>query len=177
MGRNVEIKARATDFTAQSRKAGELSGGSPELLDQEDTFFGTKRGRLKLRRFSDTEGELIYYERPDAKGPAESRYVILPTREPAALREALSKALGVSGVVRKRREVYHVAGTRVHLDSVDGLGEFIELEAVLGPGESREAGHARVRDISDALGISDDDLIDRAYVDLLSELEASEDGS
>ena len=177
MGRNVEIKARAADFAAQRTKAGELAGGPPETLEQEDTFFGTKRGRLKLRRFSKNEGELIYYERPDAEGPAESRYMILPTREPAELTEALSKALGVSGVVRKRREVDHVAGTRVHMDTVEGLGEFIELEAVLGPGESRDAGRARVREIGDALGISADDLIERAYVDLLSELDAPEDAS
>ena len=93
--------------------------------------------------------------------------MILPTREPAALKGALSKALGVSGVVRKRREVYHVEGTRVHLDAVEGLGEFIELEAVLRPGESAEDGRERVREIRDALGISAEDLIDRAYIDLI----------
>ena len=70
-----------------------------------------------------------------------------------------------------------MAGTRVHLDTVEGLGEFIELEAVLAPGESRDAGRARVREIGDALGISADDLIERAYVDLLSELDAPEDTS
>ena len=91
MGRNVEIKARAADFAAQRAKAGELAGGPPETLEQEDTFFGTKRGRLKLRRFSKSEGELIYYERPDAEGPSESRYMILPTREPAELMEALRR--------------------------------------------------------------------------------------
>jgi len=177
VGRNVEIKARAGDFAAQREKAGELSGAPPELLSQEDTFFRTKRGRLKLRHLSENEGELIYYERPDAQGPTESRYMIIPTREPVVLRDALSKALGISGVVRKRREVYHVAGTRVHMDTVEGLGEFIELEALLTTDESHEAGHARVREISEALGICDEDLIDRAYVDLLSELSTSEDGS
>ena len=175
MGCNVEIKARATDFAAQRARAFELSGESPELLTQEDTFFSTRRGRLKLRRFSDAEGELIYYERPDAQGPTESRYLILPTREPAVLRDALSKALGISGVVRKRREVYHVAGTRVHMDTVEGLGEFIELEAVLGPDESQEDGRARVRELAGELGISDGDLIDRAYIDLLLERRTEED--
>jgi predicted adenylyl cyclase CyaB len=177
MGRNVEIKARAADFAAQRARAAELAGGPPELLEQEDTFFGTKRGRLKLRALGEGEGQLIYYERPDVEGPSESRYMILPTREPAELKGALSKALGVSGVVRKRREVYHVAGTRVHLDTVEGLGEFIELEAVLGPGESRDDGRARVREIRDALGISAEDLIEKAYVDLLSELDPPEEAS
>jgi adenylate cyclase class IV len=167
MNRNVEIKARATDFALQQARAAELADSPPELLSQEDTFFRSKRGRLKLRRFDERRGELIYYERGDAPGPSESRYMILPTREPVSLRDALSQALGVSGVVRKQREVYHVAGTRVHMDTVEGLGKFIELEAVLGPDESREDGHARVRELIDALGISDGDLIDRAYIDLL----------
>ena len=166
MGRNVEIKARAGDFGAQREKAGKLSGAAPELLTQEDTFFKTKRGRLKLRRLGENEGELIYYERPDEQGPTESRYMIIPTRDPVVLRDALSKALGISGVVRKRREVYHVAGTRVHMDSVEGLGEFIELEAVLGADESQEDGRARVRELSTALGIEDADLVDCAYIDL-----------
>ena len=174
MGRNVEIKARAGDFAAQRKKAGELSGAPPELLYQEDTFFWTKRGRLKLRRFSENEGELIYYERPDAQGPTESRYMILPTREPVVLRDALSKALGISGVVRKRREVYHVAGTRVHMDTVEGLGEFIELEAVLGPDESQEDGRARIGELSSALGIGEVDLVDAAYVDLLARKQSQE---
>jgi predicted adenylyl cyclase CyaB len=78
-------------------------------------------------------------------------------------------------VVRKRREVYHVAGTRVHLDTVEGLGEFIELEAVLGPDESPEDGRVRVAEISAALGIKTADLVERAYVDLLSESDAPGD--
>jgi len=175
MGRNVEIKARATDFAQQQERAAELADSPPELLSQEDTFFRSKRGRLKLRRFDADRGELIYYERPDARGPSESRYMILPTREAVSLRDALSKALGVSGVVRKRREVYHVAGTRVHMDAVEGLGEFIELEAVLGPDESQEDGRARVHELADALGISDGDLVDRAYIDLLLERRTEED--
>jgi len=177
MGRNIEIKARATDFARQKERAAELAGSPPETMSQEDTFFRSKRGRLKLRRFEADRGELIYYERADVHGPSESRYMILPTREAVTLRDALSKALGVSGVVRKRREVYHVAGTRVHLDTVDDLGEFIELEAVLGADESQEDGRARVRELLDALGISDGDLVDRAYIDLLLERRTEEDDS
>ncbi len=177
MGRNVEIKARATDFACQRARAAELAESPSETISQEDTFFRAKRGRLKLRLFDADHGELIYYERADAQGPSESRYMILPTREPTVLRDALSKALGISGVVRKRREVYHVAGTRVHLDTVEGLGEFIELEAVLGPDESQEAGRARVHELAGALDISDEDLIDRAYIDLLLECGTEGDDS
>jgi len=174
VGRNVEIKARASDFAVQRSRAGQLTNSPPEIITQEDTFFGTRRGRLKLRSFGDGRGELIYYERKDKDGPAESRYMILPTREEPALRAALSKALGVSGTVRKEREVYRVEGTRIHFDNVHGLGEFIELEAVLGPGESLDHGQARVAQLLAALGISEEDLVDRAYIDLLLESRSEE---
>jgi adenylate cyclase class IV len=175
LGRNIEIKARASDFVAQRVRAAELSGRPPEMLRQEDTFFGTRRGRLKLRSLGGGRGELIYYEREDREGPTESRYMILPTHEAPALRAALSQALGVSGTVRKEREVYLVEGTRIHFDSVQRLGEFIELEAVLAPGESADDGHARVSELLEALGISSEDLVDRAYIDLL--LEGAGEGS
>ncbi|MBN2564845.1 MAG: class IV adenylate cyclase [Candidatus Eisenbacteria bacterium] len=169
MGRNVEIKARASDFEAQRNAAGKLAGCRPEVLAQEDTFFRTRRGRLKLRSFGEDRGELIYYERENKEAPTESRYMILPTREAPALRAALSKALSVSGTVHKTREVYRVAGTRIHFDDVQELGRFIELEAVLGPDESLDQGRARVAELAAALAISDEDLIDRAYIDLLLE--------
>lgn len=174
MGRNVEIKARASDFAAQRAKAAELAASPSELLSQEDTFFAAKRGRLKLRRFDEGSGQLIYYERSDAPGPSESRYMLLPTREPDSLRDALSKALGVTGVVKKRREVFLVERTRVHLDEVEGLGRFIELEAVLGPDESSADGKRRVDELMSALGVDDGDLLDRAYIDLILEERGTE---
>ena len=166
MGRNVEIKARASDFGGQSRAAAELAGGDPEVLSQEDTFFATKRGRLKLRKFAGDRGELIYYERDDSSGPTESRYMLLPTREPDALAGALKGALGVRGVVRKRRTVYMVGRTRVHLDEVEGLGEFIELEVVL-DGAEDSGGEAEAARLMAELRIAEDDLIETSYIDLI----------
>jgi adenylate cyclase len=181
VGRNIEIKARASDFGGQSRAAAGLAGGDPEVLAQEDTFFGTRRGRLKLRKFAGDRGELIYYERDDSAGPAESHYMLLPTREPDALATALKGALGVRGVVRKRRTVYMVGRTRVHLDEVEGLGEFIELEVVMdGPagregdetasgGAEPEDGEAEAARLMAELGITEDDLIETSYIDLILE--------
>ncbi len=174
MGRNIEVKARATDFGGQRARAEELAGAGPEVLTQEDTFFRTKRGRLKLRRFNADRGELIYYERDGATGPRESRYMLIPTRDPDGLKSALASALGVRGTVRKRRAVYLVHGTRVHLDEVEGLGEFVELEAVLGPDETPSDGRRRVDELMDALGIEESDLVDVAYIDLIVNGEGSE---
>ncbi|MBK7190771.1 MAG: class IV adenylate cyclase [bacterium] len=102
-------------------------------------------GRLKLRAFAEGHGELIYYRRADAVGPKESFYTIAPVEDPDALRRALTLALGAVGRVRKRRTLYLVGRTRVHLDRVEGLGEFLELEVVLLDDETAEVGEAEAR--------------------------------
>ena len=83
------------------------------------------------------------------------------------MRGMLTCALGTVGRVRKRRRVYLVGQTRVHLDEVQGLGSFLELEVVLTPGQSAEDGQLIARELLAALGVADTDLIACAYVDLL----------
>ncbi len=139
-------------------------------LEQEDTFFVCPRGRLKLRRFGGcTEAELIYYERPESSGPKESRYVVHPTADAEGLREVLAAALDVRGIVRKRRAVYLIGQTRVHLDRVEGLGEFVELEVVLRPEQNASDGVTVAHELMAKLGIPPNQLIDRAYIDLLQD--------
>ena len=120
-----------------------LADQGPIEIEQDDTFFRCERGRLKLRAFSVAEGQLIFYRRPVQAGPKESFFVISPTASPDSLREALSLAFGIAGRVRKHRTLYLVGRTRVHLDQVETLGHFLELEVVLREGESgggREGG-------------------------------------
>jgi len=167
MPQNVEIKARATDLERIATIAEALAGGPPEILHQEDVFFNAAHGRLKLRIFSEASSELIFYERPDAAGPKLSRYAVAPVASPAALRELLSAALGITAVVRKRRRVSIAGRTRIHLDEVEGLGTFVELEVMMREGEPAGAGEAEARDLMRRLGIRDEDLVTVAYVDLL----------
>ena len=115
MERNVEIKAKVVELAAVRQVVEGLADSGPMEIEQEDTFFICRRGRLKLRRFVGcSQAELIYYERPEGSGPKESRYVVHPTADPDGLGEVLSAALGVRGVVRKRRTVYLVGQTRVY---------------------------------------------------------------
>ena len=134
MPANIEIKARVSGLASIRAAIEPLADGPAQILDQEDIFFAAPDGRLKLRTFADGNGELIRYRRSDIAGPRTSRYTIAPTTAPEALRAILSSVLGVLGVVRKRRWLYMVGQTRVHLDEVEGLGEFVELEVVLRPG-------------------------------------------
>ncbi len=167
MPRNVEIKARVPDPERLRGVVADLADGPTEQLRQQDTFFVCEEGRLKLRQFSDGSGELIYYQRPDATGPSESRFSKTPVDEPITMLTVLGDALGITGVVRKRRDVYLVGQTRVHLDEVEDLGSFLELEVVLKDHQTAADGDAVARSLMEQLGIGDDDLIDVAYVDLL----------
>jgi predicted adenylyl cyclase CyaB len=168
MPTNVEIKARVGDFEAMRKKVEALADGPPERLGQEDTFFEAARGRLKLRVLSPDQGELIAYAREDAAGPRPSEYHLARTSDPASLLQVLARALAVRGVVRKERLFYRRGRTRIHLDRVEGLGAFLELEVELRSGETRGGGEAEAKDLMKRLGIRAEDLVTSAYVDLLA---------
>lgn len=167
MPANIEIKARVADFDAMRARAAAVSDGPAEVIPQEDTFFASARGRLKLRTLSPEQGYLIFYERPDRGGPKRSDYVLAETRDPANLKRALEAALGVRGVVRKTRHFYLAGQTRIHLDRVEGLGDFLELEVVLRDGQSDAEGQAVAEGLMRALGIERAALLEGAYMDLL----------
>lgn len=167
MSRNVEIKARVGDPATLEQRVRALADSGPTEIFQDDSFFSTPRGRLKLRDFGDGSGELIYYERGDQVGPKTSFYEIAPTAEPGQLRRVLSLAWGETGRVRKQRRLYLVGRTRIHLDRVEGLGDFMELEVVLtAADESPEQGRREAELLMKRLGIEASALIECAYVDL-----------
>jgi predicted adenylyl cyclase CyaB len=165
--RNVEIKARVDDLGAVEERARGFATEGPVDLVQDDTFFHCDRGRLKLRDFRDGRGELIHYSRPDKAGPKLSEYLLSPVATPELLREALARAYGVLGRVVKRRRLYLADRTRIHLDSVEDLGAFVELEVVLGDAETPEDGNIVAREIMGRLGIGHGQLVSGAYIDLL----------
>ena len=169
MSRNIEIKARARDFAAQRRIAEQLADQPPVHLEQTDSFFHAAHGRLKLREFGDGRGELIQYQRSDSTGPKTSHYTLVPTEHPIALRQALTAALGLRATVVKRRHVCLCGQTRIHLDRVEGLGEFIELEVVLAAEQTEQHGQSIADSLMRQLGVTDQDLIAGAYVDLLEQ--------
>ena len=169
MPRNIEIKARIESVEALAPKAAALATEGPIEIAQDDTFFRCESGRLKLRTFSATEGELIFYRRVNEQGPKESFYVRTPTASPESLRECLSLAHGQAGRVVKHRTLYLVGRTRMHLDRVEGLGHFLELEVVLEADESIEAGVREAQLLMAQLGVGPSQLVETAYVDLLAQ--------
>jgi predicted adenylyl cyclase CyaB len=163
---NIEIKARVRNFEEIQSRAEKLSDTPVEVIPQVDTFFVTPQGRLKLRVVGD-HGQLIYYTRPDREGPKRSDYHIARTADPQNLKRVLELAYGVRGVVRKTRYLYLAGQTRIHLDDVEGLGQFMELEVVLEGEQGDAKGQKIAEELMSALGVEAGDLIDGAYMDLL----------
>jgi adenylate cyclase class IV len=168
MARNVEIKARVRDVAALVARAAAIAESGPQRIDQDDTFFACAHGRLKLRQFSPERGELIHYFRANSAGPRVSNYHIVPTAAPDALRDTLAAAMGIAGRVIKTRQLYLAGQTRIHVDAVQDLGDFVELEVVLRDDQSEDDGVKIAHALMQALGIAETDLLDVAYVDLLA---------
>ena len=168
MARNVEIKARVRDVAALLERAAAIADAGPKRIDQDDTFFACAHGRLKLRQFSPERGELIHYFRANSAGPRVSSYNIVPTAAPDALRDTLAAAIGTAGRVIKVRQLYLAGQTRIHVDAVKDLGDFVELEVVLRDDQSEDDGVNIAHQLMQSLGIAETDLLDVAYVDLLA---------
>lgn len=165
---NVECKARDPDPPATLARCAGLGATDHGVLAQRDTYFAGARGRLKLREQDAGESTLIAYRRPDATADAESRYVLAPVGAPDAMREALQSALGSTVVVVKRRRLFTYENVRIHLDEVQGLGAFIELEGVVAPdGSDLAVTRERVARLRAQLGIADEALVAVGYSDLL----------
>ena len=170
---NVELKARDGDPETTAARCLELGAEDRGFLEQRDSYFSTRRGRLKLREQGKDGSELIAYGRPDDVEPAESAYVLAPVSQPELMIEALDQALGAPlVVVSKRRHLFLWEGVRIHLDEVEDLGTFIEFEAVLEPGSGPEAitaAHHKLARLRRELGVADEALIGGGYADLLVE--------
>ncbi len=165
--RNIELKARIrskADATETARRIGAKDSG---LLRQVDTYFVCRDGRLKLREINGEQAELIWYTRPDQSDSKLSQYRITPIENPDDLIASLEAANGIETVVRKARDLWLYENVRIHLDSVESLGEFLEFEAVLGPEDSIESGEAMLARLRTEFKIGDEDLLSGSYRELM----------
>jgi len=170
MPANIEIKAKVRDFGKLRSLAEKLSNEPVEVITQEDIFFNVPQGRLKLRLLAPGHGQLIYYTRPDQEGPKRSDYQIVGTNDPENLMKVLELAYGIRGVVKKTRYLYLAGQTRIHLDDVEGLGQFMELEFMMRDGQTDADGEKMTDYLMTSLGVENGDLIEGAYMDLLENL-------
>jgi len=169
--RNVELKARDPDPARTLERALALGADDRGEIAQRDTYFVGARGRLKLRE-QETGGtplwdELIEYSRADSTDPRTSTYRRVPVADAAPLLEALDAAYGTLGTVTKRRRLLLWDEVRIHLDEVEGLGSFLELEAEAEEGSDLSAEREKVERLREELGIEDENLVATSYSDLV----------
>ncbi len=168
---NIEIKARC-DKPETIRQILEDSSAEFKGVDHQiDTYFKVPKGRLKLRQ-GNIENSLIFYDRPNTAGPKRADVSLFRTDTPggAQLRETLAGALDVLIVVDKQREIYFIDNVKFHLDTIEGLGHFVEVEAI---DESGNLSPEKLRTQCDyyikLFDITDADLVNTSYSDLLLE--------
>lgn len=164
---NLELKARCHDLAVVRGAVYAINATHVGKLEQTDTYFAVRAGRLKLRETVGHRSELIYYERADAPAVRTSRYHLMPVQDPDDMRTALSLALGIIAVVRKRRDLLLWHNVRIHLDQVENLGNFIELEAVIDPEADEAISSQRLEQLVCRISIRTEDLIACSYADLL----------
>ena len=164
---NVELKARVVDLDRARQMAEQVATEYLGREHQIDTYFGCREGRLKLREIDGTTAHLIWYRRPDQTDEKVSAYSVFAVHQPEELRRALDAATGITKVVDKTREIFLYENVRIHLDEVQGLGSFLEFEAVLGPEHDKQSGEAKVKHLRQKFEIAVADLLANSYCDLL----------
>jgi len=126
---NIEIKAKTAEPDGIREILKTNNADFIGVDHQVDTYFKVDSGRLKLRE-GNIENHLIYYERENKSEPKQSLVILYKYNPDHRLKEILKKSLGVLAVVDKHREIYFIDNVKFHLDSVVGLGTFVEIEAI-----------------------------------------------
>jgi len=164
---NVEIKARCNNQDAIRKYLKEHDADFKGVDHQIDTYFNVSNGRLKLRE-GEIENFLVHYERSDQVGPKQSKVTLYNSQPGSMLKEALAKALGVLVVVDKKREIYFIENVKFHVDNVQDLGTFMEIEAIDKDGSiGQDKLNEQCQQYLSEMGIRGQDLIPVSYSDLL----------
>lgn len=166
---NIEIKARCDD-PENIRKILQKRGADFKGIDhQTDTYFKVPNGRLKLRE-GNIEYSLVYYDREDISGPKRSDIVYYHPNKKAPVKELLSKALGKLITVKKKREIYYIDNIKFHIDEVEELGSFVEIEAIDETGSiSAEQLYKQCTEYIELFKIKESSLLKNSYSDMLLE--------
>ena len=164
---NIEIKATCTELATVRAILLSHQARFEGIDHQIDTYFNTPKGRLKLRE-GNIENNLIHYLRDSEAGPKKSEVTLCPAIPGSGLKEALTRALGIKVVVDKQREIYFIENVKFHLDTVAGLGTFVEIEAIASaPNLEKDQLELQCQYYLQLLNISPETLIAVSYSDML----------
>ena len=163
----VEIKAKC-DHPDKIRKILKSKNADFKGVDnQTDTYFKCNDGRLKLRE-GNIECNLIHYNRENKSGPKESHVTLYQPKRDSTLKDILKKSMGILVVVKKEREIYFIDNVKFHIDRVENLGSFVEIEAIDFTGDTeQEFLLKQCNEYLDLFNIQEDDLLSNSYSDML----------
>ncbi|HJY64684.1 MAG TPA: CYTH domain-containing protein [Ignavibacteria bacterium] len=125
--KNLEIKSKYDDLKLAAKIAKKLKATYKGVLNQTDTYFNVKSGRLKMRLINNKKYELIHYHRTNSKNARFCNYEIIRLNNGKQVYELLTNALGIKCVIVKKRILYIFENVRIHLDTVKHLGKFFGI--------------------------------------------------
>lgn len=165
---NIEIKAYCSNPGNIEQILLDEKAEYKGIDHQIDTYFNVPEGRLKLRE-GNIENSLIFYHRENISGPKKSQVQLYKTKPASGLKQVLLHALGTKIIVDKQRKIFFIENIKFHIDKVEGLGSFVEIEAIDREGN---IGQAKLSEQCERyiqkFGISKSDLISVSYSDLLA---------
>lgn len=163
---SIEIKAKCEDLGKIEKILNTLEAEFLGIDHQIDTYFKVENGRMKLRE-GDIENYLIHYQRDNEEGPKKSTITIFKNTPQSSLKSLLEKSLGILTIVDKKRKIYFIKNIKFHLDSIENLGQFVEIEALDNQQQhSEEELKAQCEKYMVEFGINKKDLIANSYSDL-----------
>jgi len=164
---NVEIKAKSSNQEAIRNTLKQYGAVAHGTDHQIDTYFKVNHGRLKLRE-GNIENNLIHYQRANQAGPKSSEIILFKSDPDSSLKSLLTAANGVLTVVDKQREIYFIDHVKFHIDTVVGLGQFVEIEVIdTTETVSIEELETQCTYYRTLLNIKDEDLMSESYSDLI----------
>jgi len=167
---NIEVKAKVSDLNEIRKKVLQLEHHYVGIDHQKDTYFNTQAGRMKLRQSKLSGAYIILYFRDDIQGPKSSTYQMIPVKDSDGVKALLSQMLGLQVVVEKEREIFLYENVRIHLDRVMGLGDFMELEAVMdNQYNDKKKEKEKVEYLLGILDIKHNDLLSKSYRELVED--------
>ncbi len=165
MPQNLELKARISSISEAVRAAKRLNAKRSGILLQHDIYYNVSRGRLKLRIIKNRSAELIFYDRPNKKGSRYSHYFVLPVNNAKLINAMCTAAFGRKVIVKKKRLLFLYKNSRIHLDDVYRLGNFIEFEVLVKNG--KQQAQKLLRLLSKEFHIKHAEVISASYSDLV----------
>jgi adenylate cyclase class 2 len=166
MPTNIELKAHCSSLATAHAVCISLGGSLIRSQLQTDTYFEVPHARLKLRQHG-SSASLIYYNRSDQPSEREASFDLFPIGgDSARLADIFSSLFGARVTIVKNRDTYEWEGCLINLDSVRGIGDFLEIEVQVDKVQSQATAFQLAARLKRELGVTPADIVPWSYADI-----------